>query len=247
MKNAKKAIVLLLVSMLLLLAVGSSGAYFSDMYELSGMSISTGAWIIPPEVCSCCPCVALLGIWTHVSIHGQGFQENATVELVQGASVIAGTYVRIISPNELSCSFCLWGASCGTYDIRVTNPDGGTATLSCGFTVVLSLGGILEGVGDIVSGAAGAPNQVSEPQTTWGPDSVPIPPSAQTISSVQMQPKPSAKEDTPEASNDPSELEEPSTGAPTPIDAGEEGGADNTEISSEPGDLSKAGGDVPED
>ncbi len=239
MKNLSKAVLLLMVCFLLILLLATSGAYFNDSHVLPGNSISTGIWIIPPRVCGCCPCISLLGIWTQVTIQGQGFKPGATVGLVQGDSVIAGSCVKVCSEWTMSASFCLWGVSCGTYDVRVTNPDGGVGILPGGFSIVLSLGGLLSGTVDAVSGTVGAiaggeaspPVQVEVPETS---KSAPV-----TVAPVKQE------QVTPEPVNQPApQIETQAPAAPVEV-VPEPEGEGNSPVLNEPLPSDSAGTAAP--
>jgi hypothetical protein len=63
-----------------------------------------------------------------VSLTGTGFQPGATVRLTRaGYSDIIATGVTVVSPTQITCSFNLLGATAGTWNILVTNPDGKTS------------------------------------------------------------------------------------------------------------------------
>lgn len=63
-----------------------------------------------------------------VSLTGTGFQPGATVRLTRtGYSDTIASAVRVISPTQITCTFDLLGATAGTWNIMVTNPDGKTS------------------------------------------------------------------------------------------------------------------------
>ncbi len=68
-------------------------------------------------------------------IVGTGFRSGATVKLVRGTHVIAGTSVVPASSIKITCAFNLSGAPPGTYDLVVTNADGQSAKLAGSFIV----------------------------------------------------------------------------------------------------------------
>ena len=48
---------------------------------------------------------------------------------------ITATGVNVVSPNQITCTFNVDGKAGGSYNVVVTNPDGGFGTLSRGFTI----------------------------------------------------------------------------------------------------------------
>ena len=71
---------------------------------------------------------------------GSGFQPGATVRFVKGGIALDAYNVNVVSANEITCTIGLFGVEPGAYDIVVTNPDGGGATLTGGFTVNAACG-----------------------------------------------------------------------------------------------------------
>jgi parallel beta-helix repeat protein len=68
-------------------------------------------------------------------IAGAGFSPGATVKLTMGGRTIQASTLDVVSPLEISCTFDLTNAAYGSWDVHVTNPDGGTAVLVNGFKV----------------------------------------------------------------------------------------------------------------
>jgi hypothetical protein len=66
---------------------------------------------------------------------GSNFKPGATVRLEKDERVINAFNVSLVSSREMTCSFGLFGAEPGAYDVVVTNPDGDEARLPAGFTV----------------------------------------------------------------------------------------------------------------
>ena len=66
---------------------------------------------------------------------GDNFIPGATVRLEKGPTVLNAYNVNVVSETEIACSIGLLGAEPGTYDVVVTNPDGGVGRLAEGFTV----------------------------------------------------------------------------------------------------------------
>ena len=78
--------------------------------------------------------------WTVLisNLAGTGFQPGATVKLTRTGSppeTITGTSVIVVSSSKITCSFDLIGATIGSWDVVVTNPDSKSASKS-GFTVI---------------------------------------------------------------------------------------------------------------
>lgn len=71
-----------------------------------------------------------------VAIDGENFQNGATVQLRQGATILDGAAIQFFSASNVHADFDLHGAVLGDYDVVVTNPDTTTATLTAGFRVV---------------------------------------------------------------------------------------------------------------
>ncbi|MGC9197734.1 MAG: SBBP repeat-containing protein [Acidobacteriaceae bacterium] len=76
-----------------------------------------------------------------LTVDGSGMEQGATCELVQGSTVIdaSSTYVNSAG-TSMSCSFDLSGAATGSYNIVVTNPNGGS-TLNAANAVTVQSGG----------------------------------------------------------------------------------------------------------
>ncbi len=127
---------LLLLSACAVLAPRLSDSQFSRVTAVSGNSLSMGYWAESPHICSVCPCSGLSGCYVYVVIHGEHFQVGAKVELRRGSSVIKPQSVKVFSSRCIGCGFSLKGAAPGLWDVKVTNPDGGTATLTGGFYVI---------------------------------------------------------------------------------------------------------------
>ncbi|MBU2688329.1 MAG: IPT/TIG domain-containing protein [Actinobacteria bacterium] len=72
-----------------------------------------------------------------VTVTGTEFAANATVELRKGTTVLQPVNIKATSRGEIVCKFNLLGAPLGKYSVKVTNPDGRSATLTDAFTVRL--------------------------------------------------------------------------------------------------------------
>ena len=53
-----------------------------------------------------------------------------------GQPDIGGTNTTVVSATRVTCDFDLTDAAPGAWDVVLTNPDGQSATLSDGFTVI---------------------------------------------------------------------------------------------------------------
>lgn len=71
-----------------------------------------------------------------ITITGSGYQQGATCSLVSGGTTIASTQAAVSSDGtQIACTFPLEGATLGTYNIVITEPDGSTTTKQNDFTV----------------------------------------------------------------------------------------------------------------
>jgi hypothetical protein len=92
----------------------------------------------PPTVSSITPASARSGtaVVKITSISGTGFAKGASVRLsAVGLPDINATNVSL-SASKITCRFDLTNARQGARDVVVTNPDGGSASLPGGFTVL---------------------------------------------------------------------------------------------------------------
>ncbi|MBK8268426.1 MAG: peptidylprolyl isomerase [Planctomycetes bacterium] len=69
-------------------------------------------------------------------IDGFNFADGATARLERGGTQINASTVSFGGPNQLNAEFDLSGAALGDYNLIVTNPDTGTATLDDAIRVV---------------------------------------------------------------------------------------------------------------
>ena len=90
-----------------------------------------------PTVASVDPDSLSSGIARGVTVAGAGFWATPTVDLVAGAEPIALTGVVFVHSAELTATVPA-GTPLGTYDVVVTNPDGQSAVLEEGLTVIPS-------------------------------------------------------------------------------------------------------------
>jgi hypothetical protein len=94
--------------------------------------------IPPPTVTSITPDKGNSStVVTVTNLAGTRFQPGASVKLTSGIYPdITATAVNYISPTQLTCSFNLAFATAGVRNVVVTNPDGKSAILINGFTVM---------------------------------------------------------------------------------------------------------------
>jgi len=102
-------------------------------------------WIYPGETPA--PAPAITGIapssgYNDCSIDitnlaGANFQNEATVRLTRtGQADIVATGVSVLSQSQIACTFDLTGRDAGIWDVTVINPDGQSAVLQQGFTII---------------------------------------------------------------------------------------------------------------
>ena len=92
---------------------------------------------LTPTVASVDPDSLSSGIARGVTVAGAGFWATPAVDLVAGAEPIALTGVVFVHSAELTATVPA-GTPLGTYDVVVTNPDGQSAVLEEGLTVIAS-------------------------------------------------------------------------------------------------------------
>lgn len=69
-------------------------------------------------------------------LSGRGFLGGASVRLKRnGYPDIVAQNVSVINLNKITCDFPIGGASTGTWNVEVSNPDGSYSTLSNAFTI----------------------------------------------------------------------------------------------------------------
>ena len=85
------------------------------------------------------------GVLEITDLAGANFVDGATVALVKDSGApgqdpivmlpVEGSSTLVESSTKIVGLFCFEAAEAGTYDVKVTNPDGQSATLTGGFTV----------------------------------------------------------------------------------------------------------------
>jgi hypothetical protein len=79
---------------------------------------------VAPSISNITPTKGAMGGTVTMTIAGSGFQNGATVKLVQaGFSPVTGTGVAV-SSTSITCTFSLGSLQKGYANVRVTNPDG---------------------------------------------------------------------------------------------------------------------------
>jgi len=104
----------------------------------STVSQTLTAVVAAPTITSIAPSSGINnGLLSGVDIIGTGFLTSPTVKLnMTGQTDISGVNVIYVSATEITCGFQLNGATEGTWNVIVTNSDGGSGTKSGGFTIV---------------------------------------------------------------------------------------------------------------
>ena len=122
----------------------------------------------PPTVTSITPNYGNSStVVTVTNLAGTRFQPGAAVKLTSGIHPdITATAVNYVSPTQLTCSFNLAFATAGVRNVVVTNPDGKSATLVNGFTVMPPLvAPTVTGINP-VTGSAGSTVKITNLQGT---------------------------------------------------------------------------------
>jgi hypothetical protein len=112
------------------------------VYDWDGAPSNAVTFTVPgtvsgPTVTSISPGSVMEGT-TSVSIDnlaGANFASGATVRLEGNGLTINATNVKVVSSTQITCDFDLTGATAGSYDVVVRNPDGKEGRLSGGFSV----------------------------------------------------------------------------------------------------------------
>ena len=137
---------------------------------MSMLSIGSGlpSIIIPPTITSISPNSGESGGSVVITITGTNFLTSPAPPTVRltlgGASSISPTFVTTVTATTITCMFNLGGAAVGNWNVVVTNPDGGMATLTGGFRVFALPGGLAawwpldSDFIDAVAGNNGAPS-----------------------------------------------------------------------------------------
>jgi len=90
-----------------------------------------------PTVTSITPNSGTSGETVYITdLAGSGFADGATVDLISGSTTISAMNVIVDSTqSRITCTYDLTGADPGRYNVKVTNPDGQSVSLTNGFTV----------------------------------------------------------------------------------------------------------------
>lgn len=111
----------------------------NHLYRIVVTFTGTAEQINPPIVTSFGPPVLKRGSTQTLLIFGSGFQNGAKVKLTQGAAVINGTYPSgqgVFPPARIVCTVTIPSTASGKWNLVVTNPDYGVATIPNAFTIV---------------------------------------------------------------------------------------------------------------
>ena len=104
-------------------------------------SVITGTLTVDyiPTLINVTPASGYNNASVNVTLAGTGFMSGTTVNLTRPGSVITGTNFSYVSETQIDCVFNITGQAEGTWNVTVINPDGKTATLTDGFTIVVPL------------------------------------------------------------------------------------------------------------
>jgi hypothetical protein len=110
--------------------------YFGAIMSIKRISGLMGS-SLPPDPQSVTPRRGYNTASIRVTITGSGFEAGAQVRLVMsGQSPIYASSVQVPSPDKITCTFDLKGATPGMWDLEVTNPDGQNGILTNAFEVI---------------------------------------------------------------------------------------------------------------
>ncbi|TCL63774.1 OmpA family protein [Hydrogenispora ethanolica] len=88
-----------------------------------------------PTVLAIAPARGTAGTATAFELTGKGFRPGATVSLLKSGAEIRATQVNVVSDSRMVGELDLAGKATGIYDVKVTNDDGKSGTLTEGFTL----------------------------------------------------------------------------------------------------------------
>ncbi len=90
----------------------------------------------PPTITSVNPISAIMDTTvTGFEVNGTDFQSLPEVRIISGATTINCANETFVDSTQVTCDLDLTGATAGTYDVTLTNPDSQVATLTDGFEV----------------------------------------------------------------------------------------------------------------
>jgi hypothetical protein len=109
----------------------------------TGSAILSGAFTVtaPPTLSAVSPSSAYNDIDTTVTITGTDFATDASGTIPPTATLGSAALADVTFVNSTTLTATLpWGVNPGTYDLKVTNPDGGSANLAGAFIVEAGIG-----------------------------------------------------------------------------------------------------------
>jgi len=111
-----------------------------------------------PTVTAITPAAKTTGTKVFITnLAGTGFLAGATVKLIKaGQTDIDATNLTVLSATKITCDFDLTGVAAGTWNVKVTNTDGGEGTGANLFTVNAVPAPVPAGGGDAGGGSTGA-------------------------------------------------------------------------------------------
>jgi len=193
---------ILLAAVIAVSLTGASSAEFSQCTGVDDNLFSCGYWSKPPHICSVCPCFGFSGTYALAFVWGEGFQTGAVVKLEMADRTITACSTMVLCGSCAFCTFDLRGASPGQWDVRLTNPDGGSDVLGKGFTVI----GCLKYLG-----TEGIPKEGPLEQEPPAPPTVPGAKPVPTLEPISQDPAPIEE-------TDPVPVEEITPVVPAPVE-----------------------------
>jgi hypothetical protein len=115
--------------------------FYDDKGEDIQPSVITGTLTVDymPALVNITPSSGYHNDSVNVTLAGTWLNTGAVVYLARPASVIPAANLSYVSDTQIDCVFNLTRQDEGKWNVTVTNPDGKTATLTDGFTIVRQL------------------------------------------------------------------------------------------------------------
>jgi len=113
------------------------GGYYipNDGFAFDDIALAAGDG--GPSITSITPDTGIVDSSLEVTVGGANFNPDSEVTLERDGETPIEATGATVSATEIDCRLDLTGAALGTWDVVVTNPETGAATLEDGFTVVL--------------------------------------------------------------------------------------------------------------
>jgi hypothetical protein len=109
---------------------------YASLAGYSDSAEATASYIINPAVTGVSPNAASNSETNlFVSIYGARFTAGTTVTFTYGTSTIYPTSMVVVDDTKITCQVDLSGATPAYWNVNVTNPDTGSATLLTGFRI----------------------------------------------------------------------------------------------------------------